>query len=82
VHEGNFFPTLSPTFAVVYIVHASHPNRSEANLGMVYISISFMASWVFLHVFLAIWTSSIEKGLFSSFAYFSIGSLLFWEFSF
>jgi hypothetical protein len=33
-------------------------------------------------VFLAIWTSSFENVLFSSVAYFFIGSLMFWEFSF
>jgi hypothetical protein len=36
------------------------------------------SSWIFL----AIWTSSIEKSLFSSFAHFFIGSLNFGEFSF
>jgi hypothetical protein len=30
--------------------------------------------------FLAIWTSSFKKALFSSFAHFFIGSLIFWEF--
>jgi hypothetical protein len=36
----------------------------------------------FFHVFLAIWTSSFEKVLFSSVAHFFIGSLIFGEFSF
>jgi hypothetical protein len=36
----------------------------------------------FFRYFLAIWTSSFEKALFSSFAYFFIGSLIFGEFSF
>jgi hypothetical protein len=49
---------------------------------VVLICISFMARDV-EHLFmclLAIWTSS-EKALFSSFAYFFIGSLIFWELS-
>jgi hypothetical protein len=37
---------------------------------------------IFSCVFLAIWTSSFEKALFSSFAYFFIGSLILGEFSF
>jgi hypothetical protein len=37
---------------------------------------------VFFHVFLPIWTSSFEKLLFSSVAYFFIGSLILGEFSF
>jgi hypothetical protein len=36
----------------------------------------------FFMCFLAIWTSSFENALVSSFAHFFIGSLTFWEFSF
>jgi hypothetical protein len=36
----------------------------------------------FLMYYLAIWTSSSEKFLFSLSAHFFLGSLIFWEFSF
>jgi hypothetical protein len=37
---------------------------------------------IFHESFLAIWTSSFEKVLFSSVAHFFIGSLILWEFGF
>jgi hypothetical protein len=48
------------------------------NLIVVLICISFIARDVehFSMCFLAIWTSSFEKALFSSFAYFFIGSFI------
>jgi hypothetical protein len=51
---------------------------------VVLICISFMprGGEHFFMCFLAIWTSSFEKVLFSSVAHFFIGSLIFWEFSF
>jgi hypothetical protein len=51
---------------------------------MALIFIPFVARDVehFFMCFLAIWMSSFEKALFSSFAYFFIGSLIFWELSF
>jgi hypothetical protein len=51
---------------------------------VVLIWISFMArdGEHFFMCFLAIWTSSIEKVLFSSVTHFFIGSLIFGEFSF
>jgi hypothetical protein len=36
----------------------------------------------FFMCFLAIWTSSFEKVLFTSVAHFFIGSLIWWEFGF
>jgi hypothetical protein len=53
------------------------------NLNMVLIYISFMARDIehFFMCFLAIWISSFEKALFSSFVHFFIGSLILWEFS-
>jgi hypothetical protein len=49
------------------------------NLNVVLICISFMAGMlsIFSCVFLAIWVSSLAKVLFSSVAYFFIGSLIF-----
>jgi hypothetical protein len=55
------------------------------NLNVVLICISFMARYAehfFMHLFLAIWTSSFEEAVFSLFAHFFSGSLIFWEFSF
>jgi hypothetical protein len=53
-------------------------------LNMVLICISFMAREVedYFMCVLAIWISSFEKALFSSFFHLFIGSLIFWEFSF
>jgi hypothetical protein len=54
------------------------------NLSVVLICISFMArngERFFMCIF-AIWISSFEKVLFSSVAYFFIGSLIWWEFRF
>jgi hypothetical protein len=54
------------------------------NLSVVLICFSFMArdGAHFFMCFLAIWTSSSEKGLFSLAAHFFIGSLILGEFSF
>jgi hypothetical protein len=54
------------------------------NLSVMLICISLMArdGEHFFMCFLATWTSSFEKVLFSSVAHFFIGTLLFWEFSF
>jgi hypothetical protein len=51
---------------------------------MVLICVSFMARDVehFFMCFLAIWTFPFEKALFSSFAHFLTGTLIFEEFSF
>jgi hypothetical protein len=54
------------------------------NLSVALICISFMArnGEPFCMCFLAIWSSSFEKVLFSSVAHFFIGSLILGEFSF
>jgi hypothetical protein len=54
------------------------------NLSVVLICISFLPGMmsIFSCVFLNIWTSYFEKVLFSSVAYFFMGSLSFGEFSF
>jgi hypothetical protein len=54
------------------------------NLSVVVICIFFMArdGEHFFMCFLAIWISSFEEVLFSSFAHFLIGSLILGEFSF
>jgi hypothetical protein len=52
------------------------------NLNVVLICISFMArcgEQFFSWFFYSIWTSSFEKALFSSFAHFFLGSLIFLE---
>jgi hypothetical protein len=54
------------------------------NCSVILIVIFFMArdGEHFVMCFLAIWTSSFEKVLFSSVAHFFIGALIFWEFNF
>jgi hypothetical protein len=54
------------------------------NLTVVLVCISFMARYGehFFMCFLAIWTYSFEKALFSSFAHIFLGSLILWYFSF
>jgi hypothetical protein len=58
----------------------------KCNLNVVLICISFMARdgehFFMVFFFLFIWTSSLEKVLFSSVAHFYIGSLILGEFSF
>jgi hypothetical protein len=58
--------------------------QTGVNLNVVLTCISFMAKDAehFFMCFLAIWTSSFEKALLSSFAHFFIVSLIFWGFSF
>jgi hypothetical protein len=65
-----FSPTFSSTFVVVCVQHDSHSNKSDAGFNVGLICISFMARDMehFFMCFLAIWTSSFEKFLFSSFA--------------
>jgi hypothetical protein len=76
---GFFFPASLPTFVVVCVCNDRHSNRNEWNLNVgILICISYMARDVehFFKCFLAIWTSTFEKALFSSFAHFFIGSLI------
>jgi hypothetical protein len=84
VYEDSFFLTSSPTFVVGGVLDSSYSNRSEVESSVVLICISFMArdGEYFFMCFLAIWTSSFEKVLFSSVAHFFIGSLIWVEFSF
>jgi hypothetical protein len=81
VYEGSFFPASSPTFVVAGVLYGSNSNRSEWNLSVVLICISFMARAFFM-CFLVIWTYYFEKVLFSSFAHFFISLLILAEFSF
>jgi hypothetical protein len=51
------------------------------NLNMVFICVLLWPGMLSIHVFFffsAIWTSSFEKALLSSFAHFFIVSLIFW----
>jgi hypothetical protein len=68
---------------VVFLMIAN-PKEVKWNLSVVLICISFMDKdgEHFFQRFLAIWTSSFEKVLFSSVAHFFIGSLIFGGFSF
>jgi hypothetical protein len=85
--RGPFFP-LYPyqhLLVVVFLMMAIL-TRVKGNLSVVLICISFTARdgehFFLCFYFLAIWTSSFESALFSSFAHFFIGLLIFWEFSF
>jgi hypothetical protein len=81
IYEGSFSPTSSLTFVAVCVLEGSYSNRSEVK-SVFLIHISFMArdgEQLFMYI-LAIWTSSFEKTLFSSFAHFFIRSLIFREF--
>jgi hypothetical protein len=84
VYEGSFFPISLPTFVGGGVFDDSYSNGVKWNLSVVLISISFMAKdgEYFFMCFLAIWISSSENFLFSSVAYFFIGSLIFRVFSF
>jgi hypothetical protein len=84
VYEDSFFPESSVTFVVGGVLDDSYSNRNKVEFSVVLICISFMArdGEHFFMCFLAIWTSSFEKVLFSSVAHFFIGSLIFGEFSF
>jgi hypothetical protein len=77
VHEVSFFPTSLPTF-VVCVLDGSRSNSSVFDLHFFY----GQGCLIFLHVILAIWTSSFKKVLFSSFAHFFTWSSAFGKFSF
>jgi hypothetical protein len=72
-----------PTFVVVILMVAILTGMMW-NLYMVFTCLSFMAKDVrhFFMCFLTIYSSSFEKALFSSFAYFFTGSLIWGEFAF
>jgi hypothetical protein len=77
-----FSPASLPTFVVSVVLDVSYSNRSEVESKVVLICISFMvrAGEHLFMCFLAIWTSSFDKVLFSSVAQFFIGSLILREF--
>jgi hypothetical protein len=82
--EGSFFLHPRQHLLVVVFLMLAILTRLRLNLSVVLSCISFMArdGENFFTCFLAIWISSFEKVLFSSAAYFFIGSLIFGEFSF
>jgi hypothetical protein len=71
VYEGSFSPTASPAFVVVGVFDDGYCNGVRWNLSVVLICISFMArdGKHFFMCFLAVWTFSFEKVLFSSVAH-------------
>jgi hypothetical protein len=79
-----FFPHPHQYLLVVVFLLVAVLTGVKWNLSVVLICISFIArdGKHFFMCFLAIWTYTFEKVLFSSVAYFFIGSLIFGEFSF
>jgi hypothetical protein len=66
VYEGSFprpTATSEPTFVVGGVLDGSYSNRSEVDLNLVLICISFMAKdgEIFFMCCLATWISSFEK---------------------
>jgi hypothetical protein len=78
VYEGSFSSTSLSAFVVDGVLDGSYSNRVRWNVSVVLICISFMArdGDHFFMCFLAIWTSSFKKVLFSLVAHFFIGSLI------
>jgi hypothetical protein len=78
MYQGSFFSTFSPTF-VVCVLDGSHSNKSEMEYKPGFDLHFLLARDVdyFFMCFLAIWTPSFEKALFSSLAHFFFGSLIF-----
>jgi hypothetical protein len=72
------------TFVVVGVSMVAILTGVRWNLNVVLIYVSFMPrdGKHFFMCFLALWTSSFEKILFSSVTHFFIGPLIFGEFSF
>jgi hypothetical protein len=73
-----FFPHPLQHLLFIGVLMVAILTRVRSNLNMVLVCISFIAKDVdhFFMCFLAIWTSFFEKALFSSFAYFFIGSMI------
>jgi hypothetical protein len=81
VYEGSFDPWHHcQLLLLVFVLEGSQSTKSEVGPKLVLICISFHAREV-EHFFLCCfshWISSFEKDVFSSFAHFFIGSLIFW----
>jgi hypothetical protein len=79
-----FFPHPCQHLLVVVFLMTAILTEVRWNLSVLLICISFIArdGEHFLMCFLAVWISSFEKLLFSSFAHFLISSLILGEFSF
>jgi hypothetical protein len=81
-----FSPHPHQHLSLVVFLMVAILTRVRWNLKVALICISFVAKdgehFFMCFLFLVIWTSSFEKALFSSFAHFFIGSLIFGEFSF
>jgi hypothetical protein len=69
----------SPTFVEFSTLDGSHSYRNgvESQHDFDFNFLYGQECCTFLHVFLAIWTAFFERALFSSFAHFFIGSLIF-----